>query len=195
MKKRRSSEIPSIEELEAELRRSKSQEGGSHIIIRIISVIVILSAAAILISALVFPVTVIRGSSMAPGMYDGNVIMCLKNGGIERGDIIAFSYANRTLVRRVIACSGDQVEMDETGYVYVNGEKLSEPYVQEHTMGQCDIKFPFQVPQGCMFVMGDNRRVSLDSRSESIGCVTGEQISGKAVFRIWPIKDFGPIEE
>ena len=195
MKKRQSSAIPSIEELEAELKRSKEQNSYGSSFRSIVGTLIILIALAFLISVLAFPVVRIKGSSMTPGLYDGNLVVCLKNASFEVGDNIAFSYENRTLVRRVIARSGDRVDIDENGYVYVNKKKQNEPYVQEHTMGRCDLTFPYEVPAGTVFVMGDNRRVSVDSRSSSLGCIPEDQIIGRVLFRVWPLNQPGPVNQ
>lgn len=195
MKKRQSSAMPSIEELEAELRRSKTQKNNGSRLRSVIGTLIILIAVAFLISALALPVVRISGSSMAPSLNDGDVVVCLKNASFEVGDNIAFSYQNRTLVKRVIARSGDRVDMDEEGHVYVNKKQLNEPYVQEPTLGQCDITFPYEVPSGSVFVMGDNRRVSMDSRVSSIGCIPEEQIAGKVIFRVWPPSAIGSINK
>ena len=195
MKKRQSSAIPSIEELEAELKRSKEQNSYGSSFRSVVGTLIILLALAFLISVLAFPVVRIKGSSMTPGLYDGNVVVCLKNASFEVGDNIAFSYENRTLVRRVIARSGDRVNIDENGYVYVNKKKQNEPYVQEHTMGRCDLTFPYEVPAGTVFVMGDNRRVSVDSRSSSLGCIPEDQIIGRVLFRVWPLNQPGPVNQ
>lgn len=195
MKKRQSSAIPSIEELEAELKRSKEQNSYGSSFRSIVGTLIILIALAFLISVLAFPVVRIKGSSMTPGLYDGNVVVCLKNTSFEVGDNIAFSYENRTLVRRVIARSGDRVDIDENGYVYVNKKKQNEPYVQEHTLGRCDLTFPYEVPAGTVFVMGDNRRVSVDSRSSSLGCIPEDQIIGRVLFRVWPLNQPGPVNQ
>lgn len=195
MKKRQSSAIPSIEELEAELKRSKEQNSYGSSFRSIVGTLIILIALAFLISVLAFPVVRIKGSSMTPGLYDGNVVVCLKNTSFEVGDNIAFSYENRILVRRVIARSGDRVDIDENGYVYVNKKKQNEPYVQEHTLGRCDLTFPYEVPAGTVFVMGDNRRVSVDSRSSSLGCIPEDQIIGRVLFRVWPLNQPGPVNQ
>ena len=93
----------------------------------------------------------------------------------------------------MIARSGEWVDIDEDGYVYVNGTKLDEPYVEDHARGECDITLPYQVPEGRVFVMGDHRSVSVDSRSTSVGCVSDEQIVGRLLVRVWPLKEFGLI--
>ena len=188
MKKKQTPPIPPLEELEAELKRMKYNKRYGSVLRSTVYALIIVAAVAILIAVLVFPVLRIHGSSMTPNLYDGNLVVCLKNSKYEVGDSIAFYYNNKILVKRVIARSGEWVDIDENGYVYVNGEKIEEPYVQDHALGECDIELPYQVPDGRVFVMGDHRSVSVDSRSTSVGCVSDEQIVGRLLFRVWPIK-------
>ena len=194
MKKKQTPPIPPLEELEAELKRIKYNKRYGSVLRSTVYALIIVAAIAILISVLVFPVLRIHGSSMTPNLYDGNIVVCLKNSKYEVGDSIAFYYNNKILVKRVIARSGEWVDIDENGYVYVNGEKIEEPYVQDHALGECDIELPYQVPDGRVFVMGDHRSVSVDSRSTSVGCVSDEQIVGRLLFRVWPFKSIGLIK-
>ena len=194
MKKKQTPPIPPLEELEAELKRIKYNKRYGSVLRSTVYALIIVAAVAILIAVLVFPVLRIHGSSMTPNLYDGNIVVCLKNSKYEVGDSIAFYYNNKILVKRVIARSGEWVDIDENGYVYVNGEKLEEPYVQDHALGECDIELPYQVPDGRVFVMGDHRSVSVDSRSTSVGCVSDEQIVGRLLFRVWPFKSIGLIK-
>ena len=194
MKKKQTPPIPPLEELEAELKRMKYNKRYGSVLRSTVYALIIVAAVAILIAVLVFPVLRIHGSSMTPNLYDGNIVVCLKNSKYEVGDSIAFYYNNKILVKRVIARSGEWVDIDANGYVYVNGEKLEEPYVQDHALGECDIELPYQVPDGRVFVMGDHRSVSVDSRSTSVGCVSDEQIVGRLLFRVWPFKSIGLIK-
>ena len=194
MKKKQTPPIPPLEELEAELKRIKYNKRYGSVLRSTVYALIIVAAVAILIAVLVFPVLRIHGSSMTPNLYDGNLVVCLKNSKYEVGDSIAFYYNNKILVKRVIARSGEWVDIDENGYVYVNGEKIEEPYVQDHALGECDIELPYQVPDGRVFVMGDHRSVSVDSRSTSVGCVSDEQIVGRLLFRVWPFKSIGLIK-
>ena len=195
MKKKQTPPIPPLEELEAELKRMKYNKRYGSVLRSTVYALIIVAAVAILIAVLVFPVLRIHGSSMTPNLYDGNIVVCLKNSKYEVGDSIAFYYNNTILVKRVIARSGDRVNIDENGYVYVNKKKQNEPYVQEHTMGRCDLTFPYEVPAGTVFVMGDNRRVSVDSRSSSLGCIPEDQIIGRVLFRVWPLNQPGPVNQ
>ena len=194
MKKKQTPPIPPLEELEAELKRIKYNKRYGSVLRSTVYALIIVAAVAILIAVLVFPVLRIHGSSMTPNLYDGNLVVCLKNSKYEVGDSIAFYYNNKILVKRVIARSGEWVDIDENGYVYVNGEKIEEPYVQDHALGECDIELPYQIPDERVFVMGDHRSVSVDSRSTSVGCVSDEQIVGRLLFRVWPFKSIGLIK-
>lgn len=147
-----------------------------------------------LISTLLLPIFRIYGNSMTPAIQAGNFVAAVKGSDFEQGDVIAFYYNNKILVKRVIALPGDWVDIDETGNVFVNDEYLDEPYVQDKALGECDIEFPYQVPDGRLFVCGDHRSTSVDSRSSTVGCVAEEQIAGKIVFRIWPLDEIGFIE-
>ena len=194
MKKRQTPPIPPLEDLEAELQRIKYKKRYRSVLRSTVYTLVIVAAIAILTSVLVFPVLRIHGSSMTPSLTDGDIVVCLKNSSYDVGDCIAFYSTNKILVKRVIARAGEWVDIDENGYVYVNGEKLDEPYVKEYALGECNITLPYQVPEGRVFVMGDHRSVSVDSRSTSVGCVSDEQIVGKLLFRVWPYQDFGPVK-
>lgn len=128
---------------------------------------------------------------MTPSLGEGDIVLSVKGGSFKTGDVVAFYYNNKILVKRVIARSGDWVDIDDDGNVTVNGIMLDEPYVSEKALGECDIKLPYQVPESRVFVMGDHRSTSVDSRNSAIGCVSEEQIVGKIVFRVWPLKSFG----
>ena len=123
----------------------------------------------------------------------GDIVVSVKSGDMKTGDIIAFYYNNNILVKRVIANPGEWVNIDQEGNVYVNNNKLEEPYLNEKAFGETNIELPYQVPEGKIFVMGDNRSVSIDSRNTSIGCISEEQIVGKIVYRVWPFSQFGTV--
>jgi signal peptidase I len=186
-------QIPTISQLETELKRVKYKIRYRHVLRSTVSLLAIAAAVAILIVTLWLPVLQIYGTSMSPTLTNGNIVVLVKNTNVKQGDLVAFYYNNKILVKRVIASAGDWVNIDEDGTVYVNGEELDEPYLTEKALGECDIELPYQVPDGKIFVMGDHRSVSVDSRSSQIGCVSEEQIVGKLKFRVWPLKEFGTL--
>jgi signal peptidase I len=186
-------QIPAIDQLEKELKREKYKIRYRHILRSTISLLAIATAAAILIVTLWMPVLQIYGTSMTPALKDGNIVVLVKNTNVKQGDLVAFYYNNKILVKRVIASAGDWVNIEEDGTVYINGEELNEPYLEEKAYGECDIEMPYQVPDGKIFVMGDHRSVSVDSRSSQIGCVAEEQIVGRLTFRVWPLNKIGAL--
>ncbi len=185
--------IPNSAELRAELQRTKRASGYAHAIRNTVFTLVTVAAVAILVATLWMPVLQIYGSSMAPTLEDGNIVVSVKAHDVDRGDVVAFYYNNKILVKRAIAKSGEWVNVDEEGNVYVNGEMLDEPYLTEKAFGECDIDLPYQVPESRIFVMGDHRSVSVDSRSTTVGCVADEQVVGKLVYCVWPLNRFGAV--
>ncbi|MGI5932374.1 MAG: signal peptidase I [Eubacterium sp.] len=156
-------------------------------------VLIVVAAVAVLVAVMLLPILKIYGKSMHGTLDNGNIVISLKGAEFETGDIIAFYYNNNILVKRVIATSGEWVNIDKSGNVYVNQKKIDEPYLSSKAYGETNIDLPYQVPEGKVFVMGDNRKVSIDSRSTAIGCVSQEQIVGKIVFRIWPLSEMGTV--
>lgn len=192
-KKRIIREIPTIGQLEAELKREKYQLRYRSVLRSTVFTLITVAAAAILIATLLLPVLQIYGTSMTPTLHDKEIVVSLKSSNHELGDIIAFYYNNKILVKRVICGAGDWIDIDKDGTVYVNGTEMNEPYLTEKALGDCNIELPYQVPDGKVFVMGDHRSTSVDSRNTSIGCVAEEQIVGRIVFRIWPLNRFGAV--
>ena len=190
--KKKSYGIPTTQQLEAELKRLKYKQRFRSVMKSTISTLITVAAISILVATLWLPVLQIYGSSMTPTIHDGEIIFSVKTNEFKQGDIIAFYYNNKILVKRVIAGPGDWVDISpETGDVYVNGQLLEEPYLTEKAFGDADIELPYQVPDGKVFAMGDHRTTSVDSRHTEVGCVAEEQIVGKIVFRVWPLKEFG----
>lgn len=189
MKEKKTPPIPNVTELESELKREKYKNRYWKVFRSTIYILITVAAVAVLVATLWLPVLQIYGSSMSPTLEEGDIVVSIKSKNYETGDIVAFYYNNKILIKRVIASSGDWVDLDEDGTVYVNGEKLDEPYVKDKAFGECDLELPYQVPESRIFVMGDHRSVSVDSRSKAVGCVAEEQIVGKLVCRIWPLTD------
>lgn len=191
--KKKFSEFPTEEELQAELSRVKYRTRYRTVLKSTLYTLITVAAVAVLVATLWLPVLQIYGSSMNPTLTDGQIVVSLKTSNMEQGDIVAFYYNNKILVKRVIAKAGDWVDLKEDGTVFVNDNQLHEPYISEKSFGDADIGFPYQVPEGKLFVMGDHRATSADSRHSVVGCVAEEQIVGKIVFRIWPLGELGSL--
>lgn len=181
-------------QLQAELKREKQKLRSRRMLRNTIFILVVVAAFAILVATLLLPVLQIYGSSMAPTLNNGEIVVSVKSNDFKTGDICAFYYNNKILVKRVIAGPGDWVDIDDEGTVYVNNKELPEPYLKEKALGDCDINLPYQVPDEKIFVMGDHRSVSMDSRNSDIGAIPQELIVGKIVFCVWPVNEFGLIE-
>lgn len=180
-------QFPSVEQLEGQLKRERYKVRYQYALRTTVYTLLAAAAAAILIATLWVPVLQIYGTSMSPTLVEGQLVVSLKSKKLQQGDIVAFYYNNKILVKRVIAGPGEWVDIDEDGNVFVNGEALDEPYLTEKAFGQCDIELPYQVPDNQYFVMGDHRATSADSRSTSVGCVSIDMVVGRLLFRIWPL--------
>lgn len=183
---RRIPEIPPIGQIREELARVEAKYGFWKTLWNVTAVLLVAAAVTALLATRLFVLIRINGNSMEPGMSDRDIIVLHQTKKIQPGEAIGFYYGGRILIKRVIGSAGDQINIDKDGNVSVNGELLKESYVAEKNQGKCELEFPFEVPEGTVFVLGDNRAVSIDSRIRSIGCVEREQIVGKAVFRAWP---------
>ena len=190
---RQTPERPSIELLEQEVQRVQYKRRYRSVLKSTLYALITVAAVAVLVATLWLPVMQTYGSSMAPTLNNGEIIFSVKTSTPERGDIIAFYYNNKILVKRVIGLPGEWVEIRDDGMVYINDHMLIEPYIAERSLGNADIEFPYQVPEGKYFVMGDHRATSADSRHTAVGCISGEQIVGRILFRVWPLDSFGPI--
>lgn len=186
--------VPSVQLLEAELKREKYRGRYKRLLRGTVSTVLVVIAAVVLISNLLLPILHIYGSSMSPTLTNGDIVAAMRYGSYERGDIVAFYYNEQILVKRIIGLPGEMVDIDADGNVSIDGEPLDEPYLDEKALGECDIELPYQVPEGRYFVMGDNRGVSSDSRSSQVGCIAEERIIGELIFTLWPLSEFGTIE-
>lgn len=186
--------IPSSKELQRELKRVRRRSISWMRMGRIGFLLLTAASVVILIISLWFPILRIYGESMTPTLNNGEMIIFQKTSDFESGDVISFYYNNKILVKRVIALPGQWVDFDEDGTVYVDQIPLQEPYLKEKALGECNIELPYQVPDGNIFVMGDHRQVSVDSRSRTVGCINRKNVVGKILFRIWPIRRPGAAE-
>lgn len=185
--------LPTAEQLDMERRRLRYKRRYNRTLRSTVAILIVVAALAVLAATLWMPVLRVYGSSMAPTLHNGEILVSVKTKDFSSGDIIAFYHGNKLLIKRYIAGPSDYVNVDEDGNVSVNGTRLDEPYLAEKAYGEADIEFPYQVPDQRYFVMGDNRSVSIDSRSSIVGCIAGDQIVGKVVFRVWPLSAFGPL--
>ncbi|WP_448862988.1 signal peptidase I [Dorea sp.] len=185
--------LPTTAYLDNILKQERYKKRYRSLLASTVSVLTVVAAIAILVATLLLPVLKIYGSSMTPTLEEGNIIFSVKGMEMKRGEIVAFYYNNKVLVKRLIAFPGEWIDIDDTGYVSINGEPLDEPYLKEHAKGDLNIDLPYQVPEGKYFVMGDHRSTSIDSRNTAVGCVAEEQLVGRIVFRVWPLKKAGRI--
>lgn len=184
-------ELPTTEQLENELKKIKYKQKYIRILGNTISSLLVVSAIAVLISTLFLPVLRVTGTSMTPTMLNDELIICSKRSNFKNGDIVAFYFNNKILLKRVIGVAGDVIDIKDDGSVYVNNQLLDEPYLSEKSFGECDIELPYQVPDNRIFVMGDHRSTSIDSRFSSVGAIADEYIIGKVIFRVWPFERIG----
>lgn len=182
--------MPSLDLLKKELKRERYKRRFRRILRSTVNALIVVAAIAALIATLVLPVLQIAGTSMEPSLNDGEIVVLMKTGHLETGDLCAFYYSNKILIKRIIGSPGDYLWINDDGTVYLNGAELNEPYVSEKALGECDVEFPYQVPESNYFMMGDHRQSSIDSRSTVIGCIAQDQIIGKILMRIWPLSEF-----
>jgi len=178
---------PAPKEVAQERKRLHKRARTTRRLLTALGALTVVAAVAVLLSTFLFPVIQVSGDSMEPTLADGDVLVLLNTDKYYGGQLCCVAWQNKLLIKRVIALPGDSVDIDQYGTVSVNGQTLDEPYVTDKSLGECDIDFPYQVPDGTVFVMGDRRASSIDSRSSAIGCVEDDQIVGRVLFKIWPL--------
>ena len=183
-------DMPQLDDLQKELKRERYKRRFRKLLRSTINALIVVAAVAALIATLILPVLQIAGTSMEPSLNDGDIVLLVKTDNLKSGDLCAFYYSNKILIKRIIATPGDYIWIESDGTVFLNGEPLDEPYVSEKALGECDVEFPYQVPENSYFVMGDKRETSIDSRSSVIGCIAEDQIIGKIFCKFWPLEDF-----
>lgn len=190
---KKNASVPSIDQLEKELKRVRHKSEYKRTLRGTVYVLVTVAAIAVLVATMFMPVLQVVGTSMEPTLENGELVLSLKNGKFHRSEVVAFYYNNKILLKRVIGLPGDQIVIKDDGTVMVNGVAIDEPYVTDKGLGECDLDFPYQVPDNRIFVLGDHRSTSVDSRSLTVGCVSEELIVGKVILRLWPLKNFGGV--
>ena len=185
--------IPKMVEVEQEKERLNNRRRFYKLLRNTTFTLLVVAAASVLIAFLLMPVLRVSGDSMEPTLKDQDVVLLVKTDHFETGELCGFYWQNKLLLKRIIAGPGDMVDIKDDGSVYVNGQELDEPYVTEKSLGDCDMEFPYQVPENKYFVMGDHRSVSIDSRNSVIGCVDKSQMVGKIWIRVWPLKNLGSV--
>ena len=183
-------DLPELDALKKELKRERYKRRFRRLLRSTVNALIVVAAVAALVATLVLPVLQIAGTSMEPSLTDGDIVLLVKKSDLKTGDLCAFYFSNKILIKRIIATPGDYIWIEPDGTVYLNGTALDEPYLSEKSLGECDVEFPYQVPENSYFMMGDHRETSIDSRSSVIGCIAEDQIIGKILCKVWPLSEF-----
>lgn len=182
-------DLPQLDMLRKELKRELYKRRFRRLLRSTVNTLIVVAAVAALIATLILPVLQIAGTSMEPSLMDGDVVVLVKTNKLKTGDLCAFYYSNKILIKRIIGVPGNYLWINDDGTVFLNGSELQEPYVSEKALGECDVEFPYQVPENYYFMMGDHRETSIDSRSSVIGCIAEDQIIGKIILKVWPLEE------
>lgn len=158
--------------------------------LRKIIILIVVIAISFLITTQWISVLRIQSSAMSPTIDAGQIVIVFKKKKVQKGDIVVYRKKNKLFVKRVIAGQGQYVDIDLNGKITVDQKRIKEDYVGELSLGKCDISLPHQVYQSHWFCIGDEREVSIDSRSSVIGDISEDEIEGVVVFSIWPLNKF-----
>ncbi len=186
--------IPTLTQVEGERRKLDLRAHRRSAFFTFLLSFTVTVISGVMLLLLFLPVLEVSGSSMEPTLQDGDILVLHKPGAVQTGEMCGMYAQGRLILKRIIGLPGDVVNMDDRGNVYVNGTQLQEPYVSKKAVGTCDLAFPFTVPENSLFVMGDHRETSIDSRSSLIGCIQSDQVMGQVVARIWPLRSIGWME-
>lgn len=178
--------MDSTESIHEKKEKSKKESKKLHKII----VLIVVIAISFLIATQWISVLRIQSSAMSPTIDAGQIVIVFKKRKVQQGDIVAYRKKNKLFVKRVIAGQGQYVDIDLNGKVSVDHKRIKEDYVGELSLGKCDISLPHQVDQSHWFCIGDEREVSIDSRSSVMGDISEDEIEGVVVFSIWPLNKF-----
>ncbi len=180
--------------IEEELKREKFKSKYIKLLMSTVYALIIVAAASALIATIAMPVFQINGKSMQPTLSENEIVVSIRTKNLEQGDIVAFYHGNKILVKRVIGTPGNWINIDENGNVYVNDVLLEEPYTMNKTLGNTDISYPYQVAAESYFVLGDERSISVDSRTSEVGTIKEEEVIGKVLLKVWPLKEIGTVK-
>lgn len=193
MDEHKRNDMPDTAMVERELEREENKRRYRRTLMSTVFMLITAAAAAVLTAMLWMPVLQIYGASMSPTLQEGEIVVSVKGSEIRQGDVVAFYHGNKLLVKRCIAVAGDWVTVHADGSITVNDVLLEEPYVTDPDFGASDVTYPYQVPDGKYFLVGDHRVSSVDSRHTAVGCIGSEDIVGEIVFRIWPFEAIGAL--
>lgn len=193
-----------LEEAQKTTGRKKKEKKSMSLVLQLVLLVVM-----VVVLRNVMGTVLVKGSSMEPNFNHGDLVFINKLstsiGSPGYGDVVICELdedsAHENIIKRVIGLPGDEVDIVWNGdsenveyALYLNGELVEEPFLGEPMMTAGNIEYPYEVPEDCYFVMGDNRNASSDSRRESIGAIHKDDLMGKVVLRLYPFSDFGLID-